>query len=177
MRRVLLILGLCGMICNASLLWAQTVITKRFQVELPDKTWQLQDNLDELKLQATTRTEMYLKKTNGSLVLIRSGLKEDFGVSPYFDFSSDDSEIVYLMKFVSGGDYDQEIKLKSENKLLSHAKAYLFKVDRPIWGPAKDLAVMLTGQDTILIEFLASPNNFDHDLAQFYKILDKLQEK
>jgi hypothetical protein len=154
----------------------QSLPSKRFQAQVQLEGWKQMSSADELELRFSAKVEMYLKKDNGSLILIRSGRTEDFGISPFFTFASEDAELVYLMKLVTGGDYIEEVKLNSKNPLLSHAKAYSYKVQDKRLGPAKILAVMVKGKDTVLIEFLAKVKDFDQDRSAFHKFLDGLKE-
>jgi hypothetical protein len=181
MNRIWPILGILVLFVGFNVAGAasgsQVVSTQRFQGQVPGEGWKQLDNADELGLKTTAKVEMYLKKDNGSLILIRSGRNADFGVPGNFDFFSDDAELVYLMKFIPGGDYVTEVKLETKNPLLSHAKAYVYKVQHKRLGLVRELAVMFKGRDTVLIEFLASPDDFDKGSAGFYKFLDSLRQK
>ncbi len=174
--------GLCCLMLFVSpcLLWAAPAgkipPSERFQMQLPGKGWKQMTTIEGLNLKNSAKIELCLKKDNGSLILVRSGRKTDFGVSGFFDFASEDAELVYLMKFVSGGDYINEVALVSKNPLLSHAKAYSYEVQHKKLGAVTDLVVIVRGKDTILIELLAGQKNFDKDKAEFFKFLDSLKE-
>ena len=179
MKRVCNILCVLAMVTSPSLAWADAdklPPSKRFKAQLPADGWKQMDTTAGLKLRTPAKVEIYLKIDNDSLILVRSGRLQDFGISPFFTFSSDDAELVYLMKLVPDGDYIDEVKLNSQNPLLEHAKAYSYKVQDKALGSATNLAVMLKGKDTVLIELLATPNNFDKDSLEFYKFLDNLKE-
>ncbi len=175
--------GLCWLILVVSpyVVWAAQAekipASERFQMQLPSESWKQMNTTEGLALRNSAKTGIYLKKDNGSLILVRSGKKADFGISGFFDFASDDAELVYLMKLISSGDYINELKLASKNPLLSHAKAYSFAVQDDKLGTATNLAVILRGGDIVLIELVAGTKNFDTDKDEFYKFLDNLAER
>lgn len=185
MSRALVMKGACNVLCLLALIaspysvWAdanEIPPSKRFKAQLPADGWKQANSTAGLELRSAAKVEIYLKKDNGSLILVRSGRNVDFGMSNFFDFASDDAEIVYLMKLISGGDYIDKVKLDSQNPLLSHAKAYSYKVQDKDLGLVTNLAVMIRGRNTVLIELLATPNNFDKDSLEFYRFLDSLKE-
>jgi hypothetical protein len=151
--------------------------SERFKMQLPGEGWKQMNTTAGLDIRNTAKIDIYLKKDNGSIILVRSGRNIDFGISSLFDFASDDAELVYLMKLIAGGDYIEKVALASENPLLSKAKAYSYKVQHEQLRTATTLAVMITGEDTVLIELLADQKNFDKDKTEFYLFLDKLTER
>ncbi len=152
-------------------------VSKRFKAQLPGKDWRHIHTTADLKLRSKAKVELYYKKKNGSFIIVRSGRSGSHGLSSFFsDLSADDAEMIYLIKLLPKGDFIDEVALTNQTKLLSHAKAYAFKVEDTKLGSFTNIVVFVRGGDIVLIELLAKPDNYEQDKIDFFNFLKTLKE-
>jgi hypothetical protein len=151
------------------------VYPNKFTAKLPSPRWQRMANSRELKLYNPKLVNLYFKKNSGSVILVRSGRRIEFGVPPDYDLTN--GQLIYLVKFLPKGDFIGREEFESSNPLLERAKNLVkFKVKHPQLGPGQITATVIHRGELLLIEFFAPQAALAADEPEFYLFLDSLQE-
>ena len=147
----------------------------KFTAKLPSPRWQRMGNSRALKLYNPKLVNLYLKKNSGSVILVRSGRRIEFGVPPDYDLTN--GQLIYLLKFLPKGDFIGRKEFESGNPLLERVKNLVkFTVKHPQLGPGQITAALVKRGEFLLIEFFAPQAALAADEPEFYLFLDSLQE-
>lgn len=154
----------------------------KFVADLPSPQWHLADNSRELtnysfQIKHFPRlVNIYLKKDSGSLILVRTGRRAEFGIPS--DYELTDGQLIYLTKLITKGDIIEHKEFKSENPLLERVeKIFRFQVEHPQLGTGQITAVMVHRGELLLIEFFAPKTLVEKDEPDFLKFLESLKER
>ncbi len=147
----------------------------KFIVRPPSGEWSLQKE-PPAGLPTRDLVQFYLKKNNGTLILVRVGPNTPaYGVPIHMNLLGD--EFCFLVK-AGGmkGDLIRKVELKLTNPYFDHAKAYLYNVHYPGLGKSLNLVVLLKGKEVLVVDFLAPVKLFDKEAAEFYKFLEGFRD-
>ncbi len=148
----------------------------RYTIKLSSPRWEMMDNSRELNLFAPRLVNIYLKKDTGSIFLVRSGRKSEFGIPPDYDLTT--GQLIYLTKLVPHGDFMEGGEYKSENPLLERVrKVFKFQVNHPKLGIGQITAVAVYRGELLLVEQFTPKAALSTDESEFYLLLESLRER
>jgi len=160
---------------------AKTVVSwDKFEALIPGTAWQSVASPQEFGPDMQKLIKICLKKNNGSLITVRMGEKEQFGMPESESyFSLEEPEMAWLVKLIPKGDYQGEVKLQISNTYLSHTQAFSFLVTHKsqIYTDMVMVPKNLTDKGIMVIDLLTSQANYEQDKADFFTFLESLKDK
>lgn len=149
----------------------------KYEAALPNEHWSYIDNSRDLNVYAPQLIDIYMKKDSGSIILVRTGRRIDFGVPAEYELTK--PEMIYLIKLIPNkGSFIGPEDYKNPDPLFEKIdKLYRYDIDDSKFGPGQILSTITSRGELLLVEFFAPQASLKADEPDFFKFLESLKER